>query len=191
MPANRSLRALAPLLAFVAVLPPAFFTQARAVERVITSGSVANAAPLPAVAPVVIVDEWVRSRLALEWTAIPTEHERAYCLTWTVALWAQQLVYRVTNVTRAEETASTHHSVAYRCPPQGNVAVLHTHPSSTCYGADDSAPCVEGGEYAYQCFESARDRLTLVASGNPFALIQCSRHAIVAHFPAQQRDAHE
>lgn len=129
----------------------------------------------------VVLDSPVRDRLAREWDATSThQSERGYCVAYTEGSSWGVPVYRVWAIERAKVVRSSQYRITSECPADPNVAFLHTHPPVTCTTPER---CVIGGPDAYECFESEIDQASLEASGDPFALIQCDRHAIIAYFP--------
>ena len=133
---------------------------------------------------IVVFDDYVRAKLAADWdrdAKNPYAHERAYCVRYQKDVFADEFAYRVTEIEDATVLSSETSQIVFDCPKKSdNMALLHTHPASTC--APDGT-CVLGGAYAYQCFSSPTDDRTLIRSGHKFGLIQCDRNAIISFWP--------
>lgn len=132
----------------------------------------------------VIMDDYVRDFLIADWdahAADPMILERAYCLSYQRDFWADGRAYRITQIAKAETVRATNSSIQYICPTGAGHADLHVHPPQTCAG--ETGPCWAGGPYAYQCLASAQDQYTLEHFGQPFAMIQCSREAVITFWP--------
>lgn len=131
-----------------------------------------------------IMDDYVRQILIEDWDlhakdSIPLE--RGYCLQYQLDFWAQEIAYRVTQITAATPTDVGSSYIAFKCPAGPNRAELHVHPATSCLGED--GPCFRGGPYAYQCLESDADTRWLNHSGELFSMIQCSREAVITFWP--------
>lgn len=129
----------------------------------------------------VIVDDSVRAMLAQRWDDVHADqHERAYCLAFVVQQAWDVTVYRVWAASPAQVISSRTTGITYRCPVGVPLATAHTHPPATCEIASD---CHLGGVDAHECFPSLLDEWMLRMSGQPFALVQCDRWALVPYFP--------
>jgi hypothetical protein len=95
--------------------------------------------------------------------------------------WGGEIAYRVTQIDRAIAREVGSSSITFRCPDGPNRATLHVHPANSCLGED--GPCFPGGPYAYQCLASPTDYRSLDGSGDAFAMVQCSREAVVTYWP--------
>jgi hypothetical protein len=158
-----------------------------------------------------VVMDAARNTLAAEWTEDPTQVERAYCVTqwWTAASRNARVhpsndstaargmlaradtvqdgreadtVYRVIAVKPVETSDATPNGATFACPR--GVPEMHTHPPATCY-SDRSDQCYAGGADAYSCQPSREDVRKLIQRGDPFAIVQCDRHAFVFYYPSQ------
>lgn len=159
-----------------------------------------------------VVMDGARNALAAEWTDNPAQVERAYCVTqWWPATSrnarvhassdsivargmlahpdsAEQdgreadTVYRVTIISPIETSEATPNGATFACPH--GVPEVHTHPPATCYG-DRTDQCYAGGADAYSCQPSREDVRKLRQRGDPFAIIQCDRHAFVFYYPSE------
>jgi hypothetical protein len=133
---------------------------------------------------IVVFDDYVRAKLAADWdkdAKNPYANERAYCVRYQKDVFADEFAYRVTEIEDAKVLESGTSQIVFDCPTKtDNMALLHTHPASTC---SPNGKCELGGAYAYQCFSSPTDDRTLVRSHHKFGLIQCDRNAIISFWP--------
>jgi hypothetical protein len=160
-----------------------------------------------------VVMDAARNALAAEWTENPTQVERAYCVTqWWPATSRNahvhassdstaargmlaradsdaaedgreaDTVYRVIQITPVETSEATPNGATFACPH--GVPEVHTHPPATCY-SDRADQCYAGGADAYSCQPSREDARKLLQRGDPFAIVQCDRHAFVFYYPSQ------
>lgn len=130
-----------------------------------------------------IMDDYVRQLLIDDWDLHAKDSvllERGYCLQYQLDFWASEIVYRVTQIERAEAHSAGPNGVMFRCPEGPKRATLHIHTANSCLGDEQ---CFPGGPYAYQCLASPTDYQSLDWSGNAFAMVQCSREAIVSYWP--------
>lgn len=132
----------------------------------------------------VVLDSAPRAVLEAAWDdSDATQHERAYCVGYVASVRWGVPVWRVVQVRPARIDASTPVTVMYQCPKGPGWTAAHDHPPATC----DDSTCVLGGPGAWQCEPSPLDRESLAESGAPFALLQCSRHAVVPYWRAGAR----
>lgn len=140
--------------------------------------------PTPPVAPLVVIDPWVRDLLASVWDDThPAQVERAYCVAYVVTHLDGAPVYRVWAIAPALAVIADPYHVSARCPAGASVAFLHVHTPTTCTTSALTS-CVLGGSDAWECAPSETDRLELLRDGDAFALLQCDRHAILAYYPS-------
>lgn len=150
-----------------------------------------------------VVMDAARNALAAQWTDEPKQVERAYCVTqwWSTASRNARVraandtsvvqkpdgrdadtVFRVTEIKPVETHDATPNGATFACPP--GVPEVHTHPPATCYG-DRTDRCYAGGADAYSCQPSREDAHKLLERGDPFAIVQCDKHAFVFYYPSQ------
>jgi hypothetical protein len=145
-----------------------------------------------------VVMDAARNALAAEWTDEPAQVERAYCVKqwWpatsrnarvhaasdSTAAREADTVYRVIDIKPIETSEATPNGATFACPR--GVPEVHTHPPATCY-SDRTDQCYAGGADAYSCQPSREDARKLVQRGDPFAIIQCDRHAFVFYYPSE------
>ena len=131
----------------------------------------------------VIMDDWVRDYLAAEWDkhkADSVQLERGYCLRFQLDVWAQELAYRVTQISQPDSvTYAGPSEIEFFCTPAPNMAEIHVHPATTCV----NGYCWNEGPYARQCLPSDADRRYLVRAKQPFGMVQCAREGSVFYFP--------
>lgn len=129
----------------------------------------------------------VRTRLAADWNDNdPTQHERAYCLTWQITPAGTRFQgILVTGITRAAERQSNQEQVAYSCPRSDLTAALHTHGPNTCDVTPFGLTCQNGGIEANLCSPSGIDVFSLERNNQPFGVIQCARDALVPFWRAR------
>ena len=137
----------------------------------------------------VVLDDYVRDILARDWDAHSRDTvllERGYCLGYQLDFWAGEIAYRVTQISAADSVSADSSSISFSCTGKftGHLAELHVHPPTSCLGA--YGPCFRGGPYAFQCKESDQDLRWLAGKRQPFAMIQCSREAVI-YFLATSR----
>jgi hypothetical protein len=136
----------------------------------------------------VVLDDYVRERLAADWDAAQrsdtVQVERAYCVKWQLDIWAGERAYRVTQIDAATVQDATPSTIRFTCPPGPNTAQLHVHPNHTC--VTSGGPCWRSGPYAWQCIASDQDVRYLEGIGEPFGLVQCDTRAVVAFFPRRR-----
>jgi hypothetical protein len=132
----------------------------------------------------VVMDDYVREYLAKEWDKNQTLplHERGYCLRFQLDFWADEVAYRVTQISEPDNSDASTHDIDFTCPKKlGEViAEVHIHPAQTCAS---ETQCWPGGIYGYQCLPSDADRRYLKFAGQPFGMVQCDRKAVVFYFP--------
>lgn len=137
----------------------------------------------PAVLPrFVILDDYIRVILSKDWDAHAKDVpllERGYCIKYQLDFWADEIAYRVTQISKPKTEDADVFSIDFLCEPGD--AEIHVHPPQTCY--DAAGPCWSGGPYAYQCLPSDSDRRYLIAVKQTFGMVQCSREAVVFYFP--------
>lgn len=151
-----------------------------------------------------VVMDGARNALAAQWTDEPKQVERAYCVTqwWSTASRKAHVrasndtatvqkpdgrdadtVFRVTEIKPIEAQDATPNGATFACP--AGVPEVHTHPPATCYG-DRTDQCYSGGADAYSCQPSREDVHKLMERGDPFAIIQCDKHAFVFYYSTKE-----
>lgn len=134
-----------------------------------------------------IVQPAARAPLEAAWRDTgATQPERAYCVHWHgFTQWGTKVIVLDSVSAPDSVWGETPYTVGFTC--HGGTAPLHTHTPSTCrvtlMHAALKGTCSVGGTDAWECQPSPSDQLHLTALGLPFALIQCSRHGIIAYYP--------
>jgi hypothetical protein len=134
----------------------------------------------------VIMDDYIRAQLAADWDAHSKDHiklERAYCLRYQYDVWAGEVAYRVTQISKPDSvTDADPSSILFYCPA-GTQAEIHIHPQQTCVEKkDESYVCWDGGPYANQCLPSEADRYRVTWLKEEFGMVQCGRESTVFYF---------
>lgn len=123
----------------------------------------------------------------------PDQLERKYCIAYAVEI--SELgdsVFTVHAAVKAKVESATPGTIKAKCPKDDALGIpvffhftdVHIHPPTTCEHSDEQPffNCVLGGKEAWECFPSAKDWAYLLNSGYKFALIQCSKDALVPYF---------
>lgn len=131
----------------------------------------------------VVMDDYIRDSLAADWDRHAGDRvilERGYCLGYQLDLWANELSYRVTQISMPDSAFGAGPSgISFTCIGKypGHLAELHVHPPQTCMTM--TGQCWTSGPYAWQCLPSDQDQLHVDWIGQQFGMVQCSREGIV------------
>lgn len=129
---------------------------------------------------------WVRDYIASEWDLHQGEavqKERAYCMIFQDSFVWGEYGYLVTAIAPADSVVATAGTSTFSCPERADIVEMHVHPPQTVF---PDGTVIPGGPDGYECLWSDNDMNRLVAVKRRFAVIQCDRHALIAHWPGDK-----
>lgn len=136
--------------------------------------------------------QYVRDTLSKAWDNPKYQTtEQVGCLTYHKQRDPSTDIYVVDSIVSplSVEYKTTYY-VKFVCPP--NTINFHTHDMTTCKQVVENdggtynvkLKCELGGEDAYFCMATDPDIIELKKLGDPFAVFQCDKHALIPYFPS-------